>query len=1069
VSTSFLRRAAVALAVAVALMASTTSIAAAEPSAITRWYGDASSATGNSISQDECDVNGDDFNDLVVGAWFWDRGSVSNLGAAYVLFGGPEVQGGDLQNPSEYGAARIDGAVNDEGEGDTSAFSVACLGDVNADGLDDIGVSQYISEKIFVVLGAAEFGAVDLSLLGERGYEVHGSTEAAFDYNVGFSMSPVGDYDDDGIDDYAVAGVVYDRPAIGDQPARTNNGRIWIVAGKEDVANVDLIAPAEGEVLATIDGAYAEERLGSSSMAGDVNGDGIDDFVVGSYTSTPWGPSVVVPGQAYVVFGGSGDEIDLLTLGDEGFAIRGPQRGRDRLGISVDGAGDVNGDGLDDLLIGADGVYNVATGERPGTAWVVWGSASTNTVYTNPTAGTTVYSCESEATPGTCNPGDVQPRGYVMLGQDTSTGTASESTGYSVASAGDVNGDEVPDFIVGAYGYDPVDPVSVTVPPATMSGAGAVFVVYGKGSLSTRNLATLTPTQGYRVDGLAAGDRFGRQVGAPGDLDGNGVLDLVGAGDFAQRPRPPATPRTQSGDITLLLHGALETETTLANTATGSLAPGEQLTLTSTTNLVAAGGGHVATGTATFSIDGTPIAACTDLVVDPADGTADCVGLILPGEGTYDLTVAYTGTATRADSASESISQEVVATATDTTLETSATGAVDPGETFDLTSTTEEEGGDLVTEGTVTFEVDGTPIVACTDVAVDPADGTADCAATSLADAGTFDITAAYTGSGEYGDSESEAIEQEVTAVATSTELETSAAGPVAEGEAFDLSSTTEETESGDFVTTGTVTFEVDGTPIAACTDVAVDPADGTADCAAASIATDGTFDLTAVYSGTGVLGASTSNTIEQVVEATAADCTEQRFSDVSTSHPFAADICWMADEGISEGFPGSPLPSFQPSTAVTRQAMSAFMYRLAGSPDFTDPTEATFSDVGTGHTFFTEIEWMAAEEISTGYVGTPKPAYQPNAPVTRQAMSAFMYRLAGSPDFTDPTEATFSDVSTANTFFSEIEWMAAEDISEGFTGSPKPSYQPAVAVSRQAMSAFMHRLADGPGVGIDG
>ncbi|OWY59040.1 hypothetical protein B7486_76715, partial [cyanobacterium TDX16] len=180
----------------VALLGTTTSAASAEPSATTRWFGDASSATGNSLSQNECDVNGDELNDLVVGAWFWDKAPNSNVGAAYVLFGDPEVSGGDLQTPGDVGAARIDGPPE---AGATVAFSVGCLGDVDADGYDDVGVGYYGEEKVYVVLGAEDFGAVDLGLLGERGYEVRGSTDPAYDSNVGFSMSPVGDYDDDGI------------------------------------------------------------------------------------------------------------------------------------------------------------------------------------------------------------------------------------------------------------------------------------------------------------------------------------------------------------------------------------------------------------------------------------------------------------------------------------------------------------------------------------------------------------------------------------------------------------------------------------------------------------------------------------------------------------------------------------------------------------------------------------------------------------------------------------------------------------------------------------------------------
>jgi hypothetical protein len=83
---------------------------------------------------------------------------------------------------------------------------------------------------------------------------------------------------------------------------------------------------------------------------------------------------------------------------------------------------------------------------------------------------------------------------------------------------------------------------------------------------------------------------------------------------------------------------------------------------------------------------------------------------------------------------------------------------------------------------------------------------------------------------------------------------------------------------------------------------------------------------------------------------------------------------------------------------------------------------------------------------------------------VTRQAMSAFMYRLAGEPPFADPPTPAFSDVPTTSQFFTEIEWMNAEGITTGFPGG---LYKPHQDVTRQAMSAFLHRLADGPGMDL--
>jgi hypothetical protein len=190
-----------------------------------------------------------------------------------------------------------------------------------------------------------------------------------------------------------------------------------------------------------------------------------------------------------------------------------------------------------------------------------------------------------------------------------------------------------------------------------------------------------------------------------------------------------------------------------------------------------------------------------------------------------------------------------------------------------------------------------------------------------------------------------------------------------------------------------------------------------------------------------------------------------QVFTDVPSSHPFFDEVGWMAAARISTGF--QPGPTYQPGVAVSRGAMSAFMYRLAGSPTFADPPSTTFGDVSTNHPFYTEVEWMAAEGITNGTPASPKPLYKPGEPVSRGAMSAFMFRLAGSPAFTPPGTPTFGDVSAAHPFFDEIEWMADGGITTGTPASPKFLYKPATAVSRQAMSAFMFRLADGPGVDL--
>jgi hypothetical protein len=155
-------------------------------------------------------------------------------------------------------------------------------------------------------------------------------------------------------------------------------------------------------------------------------------------------------------------------------------------------------------------------------------------------------------------------------------------------------------------------------------------------------------------------------------------------------------------------------------------------------------------------------------------------------------------------------------------------------------------------------------------------------------------------------------------------------------------------------------------------------------------------------------------------------------------------------DEGIAGGYADG---TFRPASSITRQAMAAFLYRLAGEPTLTPPPTPTFPDVPSSHPFFHEIEWLASTGVTSGY---PDGTYRPTATVTRQSMAAFLYRLAGEPTLTPPPTPTFPDVPSSHPFFHEIEWLASTGVTSGY---PDGTYRPTSAVSRQAMSAFLHRF----------
>jgi len=227
----------------------------------------------------------------------------------------------------------------------------------------------------------------------------------------------------------------------------------------------------------------------SVASAGDVNGDGFADLIIGSPNANGGA------GASYVVFGKAGgfaSSISLSSLnGSTGFRLDSVSA-FDGSGISVASAGDVNGDGYADLIVGAVGA-NAGTGA----AYIVFGKASSFASSIN------------------------------LSSLNGANGLRLDGAGSYVASAGDVNGDGYADLVVGAPYTD----------PDGITDAGASYVVLGRanGFASSINLSSLNGTTGFKLAGVAANDRSGFSVASAGDVNGDGYADLV-VGAYAADP-----------------------------------------------------------------------------------------------------------------------------------------------------------------------------------------------------------------------------------------------------------------------------------------------------------------------------------------------------------------------------------------------------------------------------------------------------------------------------------------------------------------------------------------------------
>jgi len=370
---------------------------------------------------------------------------------------------------------------------DRAGYSVSNAGDVNGDGLDDLLISSptvggdYSGES-YVVFGKTDNATVELSDIraGTGGFAIDGG--GASDKN-GHSSSNAGDVNGDGLDDIIIG-------AYKDGPNAVYSGESFVIFGKTSGTIVEITDIQSGKGGFSIEGQSANDSSGISvSNAGDVNGDGLDDLIVGSYGSDI---SANNSGSSFVVFGktsGANVELSNIASATGGFVINGASA-VDASGFSVSAAGDVNDDGLSDLIVGAGGAD--INGNNSGSSYVVFGKTTTTAIEL------------SDVNAGS--------NGFSINGV-----TATDLSGFSVSNAGDVNGDGLDDVIIGAYGDDP-----------NGESSGASFVVFGKTTNTTIELSNVDAgTGGFVINGVSANDNSGRSVSNAGDINGDGLDDVI--------------------------------------------------------------------------------------------------------------------------------------------------------------------------------------------------------------------------------------------------------------------------------------------------------------------------------------------------------------------------------------------------------------------------------------------------------------------------------------------------------------------------------------------------------------